>query len=203
MGDNAKPAAATRSAAATRESILCAARRQFSRESYENVGLRGIAGEVGVDAALVIRYFGSKEALFRELLSGGKEASPWEGRTIGELPAVLASLVMDGGPGPDGEDIHLDRLLIILRSASSVQASAIVYDAIDDFIIEPLTGLLGDEDAQLKACLALSVLMGSSIVRQIMRSRPICDAKECTVRQSMTDLFAAALGLTEWQSSPL
>lgn len=49
-----------RNASQTRADILSAARRRFAAEGYEGTTLRAIAADVGVDAALVIRYFGSK-----------------------------------------------------------------------------------------------------------------------------------------------
>src|SRR5258707_15564864 len=53
-----------RNAAQTRADILSAARRRFASEGFERTTLRAIAADVGVDAALVIRYFGSKQDLF-------------------------------------------------------------------------------------------------------------------------------------------
>src|ERR1700759_1304292 len=53
-----------RNAAQTRADILSAARRRFATEGFERTTLRAIASDVGVDAALVIRYFGSKQDLF-------------------------------------------------------------------------------------------------------------------------------------------
>jgi AcrR family transcriptional regulator len=53
-----------RNAAQTRADILAAARRMFAAEGYERTTLRAVAADVGVDAALVIRYFGSKQDLF-------------------------------------------------------------------------------------------------------------------------------------------
>ena len=53
-----------RNAAQTRADILSAARRRFATEGYQPTTLRAIAADVGVDAALVIRYFGSKQDLF-------------------------------------------------------------------------------------------------------------------------------------------
>ncbi|MBJ7340778.1 TetR family transcriptional regulator [Mycolicibacterium sp.] len=53
-----------RNAQDTRADILAAARARFGAEGYERATLRAIAAEVGVDPALVIRYFGSKENLF-------------------------------------------------------------------------------------------------------------------------------------------
>lgn len=53
-----------RNAAQTRADILSAARRRFGSEGYERTTLRAVAADVGVDAALVIRYYGSKQDLF-------------------------------------------------------------------------------------------------------------------------------------------
>ncbi|MGK2880020.1 MAG: TetR/AcrR family transcriptional regulator [Mycobacterium sp.] len=53
-----------RNAAETRADILAAARQRFGSDGYERTTLRAVAGDVGVDAALVIRYFGSKQDLF-------------------------------------------------------------------------------------------------------------------------------------------
>jgi AcrR family transcriptional regulator len=57
-------AARPRNALQTRADILAAARRRFAAKGYERTTLRAVAADVGVDAALVIRYFGSKQDLF-------------------------------------------------------------------------------------------------------------------------------------------
>jgi AcrR family transcriptional regulator len=53
-----------RNAQDTRADILAAARLRFGADGYERTTLRAVAADVGVDAALVIRYFGSKQDLF-------------------------------------------------------------------------------------------------------------------------------------------
>jgi AcrR family transcriptional regulator len=54
----------TRNASQTRADILSAARSRFASEGYDGTTLRAVAADVGVDAALLIRYFGSKRDLF-------------------------------------------------------------------------------------------------------------------------------------------
>ena len=53
----------------TREAIADAARRQFAELGYDRATMRGIASEAGVDAALVVRFHGSKDALFRDVMA--------------------------------------------------------------------------------------------------------------------------------------
>ena len=71
-----------RNAAATREAILRAARCHFLTDSYESVGLRDIAGAACVDVALVGRYFGGKEELFRQVLRGDGPGNSTERRPV-------------------------------------------------------------------------------------------------------------------------
>ena len=60
----ARRPARRRGALATHAAILAAAKIEFSRRSYDQVGVRDIAARCGVNPALVNRYFGSKPALF-------------------------------------------------------------------------------------------------------------------------------------------
>lgn len=174
----------------TRGEILCAARQRFLAESYENVGLRDIAGDVGVDVALVSRYFGSKDNLFREVLRGedGDKFSidiPAE-----ELPAYLVSLIAEKAEGGDRE--HVEKLLIILRSASSPAASGIVRDAVQGDVLEPLARILDGPDAAERASLILSILLGTTVLRTIMAMEP-CNGDDARLRDRLVRLFETAL----------
>src|SRR5258708_24742900 len=53
-------------AGATRERILAAARHDFSKSGFDGTTIRAIAAEAKVDPALVLHYFESKDAIFRE-----------------------------------------------------------------------------------------------------------------------------------------
>ena len=48
----------------TREDILRAARRRFAEDGYDRATFRRIAADAGVDPALVVQFFGSKQQLF-------------------------------------------------------------------------------------------------------------------------------------------
>ena len=56
----------SRNAPQTRADILVAARRRFGSDGYQRTTLRAVAADVGVDPALIIRYFGNKQELFAE-----------------------------------------------------------------------------------------------------------------------------------------
>jgi AcrR family transcriptional regulator len=180
-----------RNAAVTRQAMLVAARRRFLEESYENVGLRDIAGEVGVDVALVNRYFGSKEELFKEVLREGKAEKFDLPGMAGDLPAYLADLATD----VDGEEdhVHLARLLIILRSASSPQAAEIVRSTVQDDMLRPFARLLGGGDAERRASLAMALMMGTTIMRSILCVGARADGDREAIRERLKGMFEAAL----------
>ena len=181
-----------RNAAATRQTMLAAARRHFARESYENVGLREIASDAGVDPALVSRYFGSKEQLFQEALRGD-DRHILHGVPRADLPAHLASLLVDEGPSGDVTAAKIDKLLILLRSASSQKASQIVRDAVDEDMLGPIADIIGGDNAELRAGLCLAILMGTGTLRSALMLTPFCDGEPEVLRDRLTRLFAAAL----------
>ena len=180
-----------RSSATTRQALLAAAHSRFLKESYDNVGLRDIAGDAGVDVALVNRYFGSKEDLFREVLGTGErgEILP-PGLSNSEIASLMARMFVEEG-GSEG-NAHVERLLIVLRSASSVAASRVVRETLREDILAPLAERLGGTRPELRASTSMAVWMGMTIMRTIMTIEPLCEPPvelEARLRQ----LFEAAL----------
>ncbi len=180
-------------AASTRDMMLASARRRFLEESYENVGLRDIARDAGVDVALVGRYFGSKENLFHEVLRGTK--GDWLDPALGaeDVPAFLAAMVLRKEEAEGRED--LDRLLIILRSASSPKASELVRIAFREDVIEPVARLLPGPDAELRVAMALSILTGTSVLRTFMGVEPLLACEEHMLERKLAMLLKEALSV--------
>jgi len=179
----------------TRGEMLCAARRRFLEESYENVGLRDIARDVGVDVALVSRYFGSKEELFREVLHGGNEHKFDVDLPAAGLPAYLVSLVVEKDECADRE--HVEKLLIILRSASSPAASQIVRAAVRADVLAPLARALEGPHAATRASLVLAILLGTTVLRTVMPLEPLADGEQGVLRDRLFRLFETALTATD------
>ncbi|WP_448664233.1 TetR/AcrR family transcriptional regulator [Sphingomonas sp. CJ20] len=187
-----KGSSRTRNAAATRDAMLASARRHFARDSYENVGLREIAGEVGVDPALVSRYFGSKEQLFTECVRGGDE-DMMKGVGREGVAEYLTALLLDDEENPEEADQHIDRLLILLRSASSPKASSIIRDTISEDILGPIAAVLDGPDADMRASLSFAVLVGVAILRTAMANDPLCAVDDGQLRKRLVALFEGAL----------
>ena len=175
----------------TRSEIFAAARRHFARESYENVGLREIARDVGVDVALIGRYFGNKEGLFREVLQSQPPNPPEFNVSREELPAYLASLIVSDLPDK-GQD-HPEKLLISLRSASSPIACPIVRERIERDLVGPIAKIIGAPDAEGRARALLAVLLGVKVVDAIMAADSLAVQEKDRFRARLERLFSAAI----------
>jgi len=152
-----------RDAATTRAAILAAARQAFSGDGYDRVGVRDIAGKAGVTAALVNRYFGSKKLLFAEAVLEAKgvgELLAGDRQTAG---ARLAAMMLDKDPHGKGEG---DPLLAILRSAPDPEAAGVVREWLQKVMVGPIAKWLGGPDAETRASVMVSTLLGFIILRQ-------------------------------------
>lgn len=182
-----------RDAVATRAAILEAAHGRFLRESYDSVSLREIAGDAGIDVALISRYFGGKEGLFREVVVEEKRPNLFrEPRSIAELPDFLTQLVVE--EEDENRQYRMEMFIIMLRSASSPKAGEIIRDLVHRDVLQPLTELIGKEGGEMRANVLLAILMGIGVLRTIMKVDGFSDdnqAAECTAR--FRALFQAAL----------
>jgi AcrR family transcriptional regulator len=163
-----------RNAEATRAAILSAARERFARYSYDDVGMRDIAGDVGVDAALVSRYFGSKEDLFITVLDQcGDGANLMEGdrATFGDRVAREAIF----GNRNDGS---LEHLLVLLRSIGSAKAIELVRRTAHECFFGPFEDWIGGPDAAVRARLAAAIIMGMEVSREITGGQTL-SPEEC------------------------
>ncbi|KQW83050.1 TetR family transcriptional regulator [Brevundimonas sp. Root1279] len=152
-----------RNAEATRAAILNAARERFARESYDDVGMRDIAGDVGVDAALVSRYFGSKEDLFVNVLDScdnGAELMAGDRADFGHR--IAHEVVFEGK-----SESKLKGLLILLRSIGSAKAMELVQRTGNERFFNPFAAWVGGHDAAPRARLAAAFIMGMAVSREI------------------------------------
>jgi AcrR family transcriptional regulator len=148
-----------RDSTATRAAILQAARRRFASEPFEQVGLREIAGDAGVDPALIVRYFRSKEELFKSIVEACGEAEEvWSGDRSGFGERVAREIANEGERSDGFEDI-----LIALRSTASPRACALSQEALKTQLMEPLAAWLGGPEPEARTRLLTALFMGGVV----------------------------------------
>ncbi|MEU0069388.1 TetR family transcriptional regulator [Streptomyces sp. NPDC006332] len=162
----------------TRDRILTAARAEFSERGYDKASVRGIAKAAGVDAALVHHYFGTKEQVFEAAI------------TVAFAPALNAPDAVADGP-LDGVGERLTRfvlgiwenpttrtpLLAIVRSAVNNETAAAVFRRlVVSQLLRRVAAQLDLPDAELRAELAAAQLVGTAILRYVIKVEPLASA---------------------------
>lgn len=151
---------------ASRAAIIEAARACFTQASFDQVSVRTIAERADVNAALVIRYFGSKEALFEKAVTQDFDLSALLTFERSKLGEGLARYVLAKKP-VEGE---FDALIALLRSSPNSQAAALLRRVIDAQFVKPLTAWLGGERATERAGLIAAYLLGILVARNVVGS---------------------------------
>jgi AcrR family transcriptional regulator len=161
----------------TREQVLAAARDRFARQGYDATTIRQVAGDAGVDPALVHYFFGTKADLFAEVVE--YPMNPGQ---------LVEGLLAAGGTQDLGE--RLLRLLLrlwderggsplfaMIRSASDHEGAAV---ALREFVSREVVGRIAhaiDVDApELRATLCGSQIVGLVMVRYVVRVEPLASA---------------------------
>jgi AcrR family transcriptional regulator len=160
-----------------RTRILTAARDAFASHGFEGATIRSIARAADVDPALVHHFFGSKEALFLQAM-----------QVTVDVEAVMRG-VLSGGPVGVGERCVREVLatwerpevrpviLGILRSATTdPQAALLLRRMVSERILGPLTRALGSPEAEMRAALAGSQMVGLLMAVLVVGIEPLASA---------------------------
>lgn len=165
-----------RNAAATRREILAAAGRLFAERNYDTVGLREIVAEVGVDVSMVKRYFGSKKGLYAEVIDVANATSGtrqiFEGKQIGrnEVAERLIRFVSDIDSDDEHRQVHLNNLLLLLRSPHSQSTEPMMHKNMEENVLRPLAKWLGGDHAAERAALITSYLLGFGTMQRLIKA---------------------------------
>jgi AcrR family transcriptional regulator len=173
----------------TREAIGTAARRQFSALGYDRTTMRRVASEAGVDPALVVHFFGSKQRLFLEVVELPVDpADVVEQIAAGprsEIGQRLAALLLGVFENPELRD----RWVAMIRAAASdPEAAKVLRRLLETRLLTPLAEELGMEDARFRATLAGSQVVGLGMAKYVVGVEPIASASP--------EKLAAAIGPT-------
>ncbi len=162
----------------TREQILSAARASFARNGFDATSIRGVATSAGVDPALVRRFFGSKEQLLIAALSGAMrpnerlaEVLAGDLETLGER---LIRCMLEVWEHPRGNRQVLIGMIRV--AATNPRGARFLKDFIGGEILRRLEAKLDRREAQLRASLAGSQIVGLALYRYVLEVEPLASA---------------------------
>ncbi|WP_286213391.1 TetR/AcrR family transcriptional regulator [Mycolicibacterium mageritense] len=161
----------TERSAGTRGAILSAAKRLLAEQGYEAMTIRAVAGEVGVDPSMVMRYYGNKAGLFSAAVETDLllEKVPLKPRA--QLGVALARHFLSRWEG----DLSDDALALLLRSAvTNSEAADRMRHIFNSQVTTFVRTCVDDEtDAQRRAGLIGSQLMGLALARFVLKLPPV------------------------------
>ncbi len=170
--------------ARTRAAILTAARTVFGDCGYQGTTIRAIASRAGVDPALVMQHFGSKEALFvsaAEIELGIDDALPGPIDDLGER--LLGTLLERLESAPEATVSMLRSMLTHDQAAEAVRAAMIDKGA------SPLADIIIGDDAEVRSGLVASMIIGLIITRYLLKIPAVAEVPA----ERLTHLFGPCL----------
>ncbi|CAL9285088.1 TetR family transcriptional regulator [Streptomyces olindensis] len=184
-----------------RELIRLAAVELFARHGYRGTTVRAIAERAGVDPALVMYHYGSKEKVFSVVIREAMRAE----ELLPALPELLDEPPGDGGPGSTREGPGSTRggpgsrlvrgfltrwedaasrssLLVVFRSAMEhPEASQLFREVAGGELLIPIARRIPAPDPELRAVLVASLLVGLVTGRYVVPIGPLADMDLDTV----------------------
>jgi AcrR family transcriptional regulator len=165
-----------RDSAATRAALLSAAQELFAERGFERATVRDIAARAGVNQALLFRYFGTKDELFRASITDRGRRLLEEGADDGLLGRMLARALQ-----PEGSPAQGYWLQAALRSSGHDEGVEAIRAELGDDYVRALSALTDAPDGELRADLLLAWLLGIGLMRSVHKRDPLAGADPATV----------------------
>jgi AcrR family transcriptional regulator len=161
----------------TEDRILTAARQMFAEIGYDRTTIRAVAKAAGVDAGLVMHYFGSKDKLFARAAE-----VPADELAGGTAEALLTSLATR---------LHREPVasLAVLRSMLTNADAAARYRAAAEPQLGQIIAAIPTADAELRAGLLSAIVHGVIIERYLLRMGGLADASPEAIIELLRPCF--------------
>jgi AcrR family transcriptional regulator len=152
----------------TEARILDAAAQIFVDTGYDRTTIRAVAAAAGVDAGLVMHYFGSKQELYRQVIDTAPipEVS---GTPAEAAEQILAGLAERLASTPAASLALLRSMLTNPEAASAASSGIARYEAQIARAIRP-------DDADLRAAIISAITVGITVSRHLLKSDELATA---------------------------
>jgi AcrR family transcriptional regulator len=158
----------------SREAILEAARALFAEHGYSGTSMRAIGAAAGVDAALIVHFFGTKARLLREAIQWPFDPEEAAERVYAagrhHVGEELARLVVETWESEGDRSA----IMTLLRAATVEPAAAdMLREFMQNELAPPLFQRLNPDHPELRASLATAQIIGLGMARYVVRLEPL------------------------------
>jgi AcrR family transcriptional regulator len=162
---------------------MASARRLFAELGYERTTVRAIAAEAGIDPAMVMRYYGSKDGLFAAATEFDLRLADIAVGPIEDLGRRLVRHFLDRWEGDD-------EFSLLLRAAISDPESARRLHSIFETQLTPaLAGVATPKRLRDCAALVATQMVGLGCMRYVLRVPNVAALS----RHAITEQVGAAI----------
>jgi AcrR family transcriptional regulator len=167
--------------AATAQRILNAAQIEFGERGLEGTTVRAIAQRAKVDPSLVIQHYGSKKDLFAIATQLHREST--DDNVAEHLLDVLDVRLTE----PPPETRALVRSMLTAPEATSAMKEFL------DERVDNLARAMDGGDAELRAALAVSSILGLTIARHFLKLDALAEISDEQIETTLRPWLTAAL----------
>jgi AcrR family transcriptional regulator len=161
----------------TREAILDAARSRFARSGYDGATIRAIAADAGVDPALVHHFYGTKEKLFVAAMHFPIVPSEVLRDVVGSSRQRRGQAIVRTVLGIWDDPPARVTALGLLRSAVTNEGAArMLREFVSDAILSLVARAAEPDDADFRAALVASQVVGLGFARLVLELEPVASA---------------------------
>lgn len=154
----------------TRDAIEAAARDLFAINGFERTTVRDIGARAGIDPSMIIRYFGSKDALFARV---AKPDLSLPDLTHVPPAGIGEALVRHFLEQWEGDQAGRGLPVLLRSAASNEEAATRLRDIFRDQVFPAIARAGPPETAAIRAGLVASQLIGLAMARYVLRLPPV------------------------------
>ena len=157
-----------RSSERTKAAILSAARERFATAGYQGATIRAIAADAGIDPAMVMRYYGSKDKLFAAAAQFDLRFPSFTEVGRRDVGAALVRHFLDRWEGDEA-------LVLLLRTSTTHSDAAQRMRQIFGAQLKPLVATLTPEHPEVAAGVIATQILGLALCRYVLKLPPIAN----------------------------
>jgi AcrR family transcriptional regulator len=172
----------------TEGAILEAAQALFAETGFERATIRAVAARAGVDPALVMQYYGSKEGLFAAATRWSHEHESVLDAPREQVPAAALSDLFEKFEGAGDTEAAV---ALMRNCLTHPEARRMMRDDVMCHVTDRVARTIGGEDAELRAGLMSACLMGLGLARYLFDMPAVARASRSDIERLLEPALRA------------